>query len=143
MKLRPGGPADCAAIAELWFASWMSSQPERPTITRIDLAERARTELRSRWEVIVAEGDGRLLGFLALAPDENRLDQLFVAPDAQRRGIGARLLNAAKQRLADGFWLSADASNKRAMSFYEKEGLTLKRVESSGAITRMVYAFEP
>ena len=143
MKLRRGDPADCAAIAELWFASWTSSQPERPTITRVDLAERARTELRGRWEVIVAEGDGRLLGFLALAPDENRLDQLFVAPDAQRRGIGKRLLNAAKQRLADGFWLSADASNKRAMSFYEKEGLTLKRVEPSGANTKMVYAFEP
>ena len=121
---------------------WLPDVTTDPSL-RADLVERAGKEMTGRWEVTVVEGDEGLLGFLALAPHEQRLDQLFIAPCAQRRGIGAQLLNLAKQRLVNGFWLSADAGNKVAASFYIKEGLTLKRVETSGANARAVYGFDP
>jgi putative acetyltransferase len=143
MKLRPGRPEDAAALGALWFESWMSTDPDTPAVTAADLAERAHAELSGRWEVTVVEADGGMLGFLALAPEERRLDQIFVLPRAQGRGIGARLLDLAKRRLPDGFWLRADATNHHARRFYEREGLKWVRTEMEGSRERVVYAFEP
>lgn len=141
MKLRPAIPEDAAAIGELWFESWQSTGPEDASVTKADLIKRATGELADRWEVTVAEADGVLLGFVALAPNERRLDQLFIAPHAQGRGIGAVLLKLAKQRFAEGFWLRVGAANTRAIAFYEREGLAANHSESNEA--RVKYSFKP
>lgn len=141
MKLRSAHPEDAAAIGELWFESWQSTGPEDASVTKASLIKRATGELAERWEVTVAEADGVLLGFVALAPSEGRLDQLFVAPHAQGRGIGAELLKLTKQRFAEGFWLRVGAANARARAFYEREGLVANHLESSEA--RVKYTFKP
>lgn len=143
MNLRPGHLDDAIAIGELWFDSWMSTNPVNPIVTKADLVQRALAELGSRWEVTVAEVDHKLVGFLAVAVAEQRLDQLYVAPSAQGYRIGAELLNVAKRRFPGGFWLKADASNDRARKFYEREGLTLTGKEIEDGRARMVYRFEP
>ena len=141
MKLRPYSPGDEAALAELWFESWLSVGLESPVVTKAELAERVPRELAGRWEVTVAETDGRVLGFLALAPAERRLDQLFIAPDAQGRGVGRALFEVAKQRMPDGFWLSTQPANRRACAFYERPGMALDRLEEGSAGDRVIYVF--
>jgi GNAT superfamily N-acetyltransferase len=143
MDLRPYAPGDEAALAGLWFASWASLGFDEPVVTQADLAARVPRELAGRWEVTVAEADGRLLGFLALAPAEQRLDQLFIAPDAQGRGVGQALFEAARRRLADGFWLATQPTNGRARAFYERAGMTFDRLEPGEHGGRAIYRFTP
>lgn len=139
MRLRPGVPGDAAALAALWFGSWSSNGFDGPADIREMMAERVPRELAGRWEVTVAEADGRLLGFLALAPAEQHLDQLFVAPDAQGTGVGGALFAMAVERFPDGFWLATQTENHRARSFYERRGMTLDRFEDD----RVYYRLKP
>jgi GNAT superfamily N-acetyltransferase len=63
--------------------------------------------------------DGRLVGFIAFRKDW--IDQLYVAPFAQRRGIGKSLLGIAKAaHLNLSLWTFQ--RNEHARSFYEANG---------------------
>jgi ribosomal protein S18 acetylase RimI-like enzyme len=74
-------------------------------------------------EVWIAELDGRVAGFMAI--DGDRLDHLYVHPDAQGRGIGAALLGHSKHRRPGGFELWVFQKNDGARRFYERHGLEL------------------
>jgi GNAT superfamily N-acetyltransferase len=141
MKLRPFEPADEAELVDTWFESRRSVAVfhDEPRTTREQLAERAPRELQGRWTVTVAEGDGRILGFLALALAEERLDQLFVRPEAQGKGVGKALFDVAKARLPNGFWLRTQIDNRNARAFYERRGMVLDRIEGD----RPIYVLKP
>lgn len=66
-----------------------------------------------------AFADTRLLGFIALWDD--LVDQLFVAPGAQSRGVGSLLLDLAKAK-AESLTLFVFARNVAAREFYESRG---------------------
>jgi ribosomal protein S18 acetylase RimI-like enzyme len=55
------------------------------------------------------------------------IDQLYVHPDYQRRGIGEALLNFARRQFPDHLWLFTLQSNVNARAFYEKQGFTAER----------------
>ena len=78
---------------------------------------------------MIAEADGELVGFLALKLEEGRLDQLFVAPEQKRSGIGGRLFALAEEMMPRGFVLRTAAANTEARRFYEKRGMRLDRLE--------------
>lgn len=137
MRLRPATPEDAAALVALWFESWASNGFDGPADIREMMAERVPRELADRWDVTVAEADGRLLGFLALAMAEQRLDQLFIAPDTQGKGVGGALFAVAVARMPDGFWLATQAENVRARGFYERRGMVLERIEEDRAYYRL------
>ena len=139
MKLRPYDAADEDALAAVWFESWRSVGLAEPAVVRSDLAARTKRELSARWDVTVAEEDGRVVGFLAIAPEERRLDQLFVLPEMQGRGIGRALFNLAAAKMRDGFWLSTQLNNHRARDFYTRRGMILDRVEGDAEAERAVY----
>ncbi|MDO8295703.1 MAG: GNAT family N-acetyltransferase [Caulobacter sp.] len=141
MNLRPYEPGDEAALAELWFESWSSIGLEQPVVTKAVLIARVPRDLAERWEITVAESNGRLVGFLALAPSEQRLDQLFIAPDAQGLGIGGALFDVARRRLPNGFWLATQPDNQRARAFYERLGMKIDRLEPGPAGGRVFYTF--
>lgn len=143
MNLRPSTPGDAEPLARLWLESWNSIGLAGRAVHLPELVERASQELADRWEVTLAEQDGRLVGFLALAPAEQRLDQLFVAPAAQGHGIGLRLLGLAKARFPEGFWLRTQAANIRARAFYERQGLVFDRAEPGEFGERIIYVFRP
>jgi putative acetyltransferase len=50
------------------------------------------------------------------------VDQLYVAPGHQGRGIGRRLLDLAKERSEGGLELWTFQVNDRARRFYERNG---------------------
>lgn len=87
------------------------------------LRHRIDAELRSAWDLYVALRGDRVVGMLALKPGVGILDQIFVAPEEQGKGVGRALLELAKQLMPAGFHLRIDASNDQARRFYEAEGM--------------------
>jgi GNAT superfamily N-acetyltransferase len=71
-------------------------------------------------EAWVYELDGVVVGFALVR--ENDLDALYVAPDAQRGGVGTALFRQAQATRPQGFgwWVFRD--NARARRFYESLG---------------------
>jgi GNAT superfamily N-acetyltransferase len=68
----------------------------------------------------VFEEDGRVLGFAVL--DAEGLHHLYVAPDAQRRGIGSALFRCARAARPEGFEFWVFRDNAGARRFYEAHG---------------------
>jgi GNAT superfamily N-acetyltransferase len=143
MKLRPYKPFDDAKLAAVWFAGWLSTGLARPVVTEADLHARVAEELAARWTVTVAEMDERIVGFLAVALEERRLDQLFVRPTEQGLGVGAALFDAALAQLGNGFWLTTQMENERARKFYERRGMRLDRLETYRGAERAIYVLDP
>ena len=101
--------------------------------------ERGRRFLRERFEhndsaIFLAFDGGVGIGFTQLYPSLSSgamaaifiLNDLFVAPDARRRGVGSALLQAAahygSRAKARRLVLSTEISNAAAQSLYEKAG---------------------
>ncbi|EPT8875380.1 N-acetyltransferase family protein [Cronobacter dublinensis] len=72
--------------------------------------------------ILVAEEDGHRLGFASLAEDDNFLHHLFVAPEAQGKGVGAGLLKAVQARFTSTGALKCLVKNTRALRFYAHHG---------------------
>ncbi len=73
--------------------------------------------------VRVAAAGSRLLGFTAVNGDW--LEQLWVEPEDQGRGVGRRLLNDAQQASEGHLALHVFTRNERARQFYEATGFVL------------------
>jgi ribosomal protein S18 acetylase RimI-like enzyme len=78
--------------------------------------------------VFVAREDGQLGGYIALCPEDGLIvvEQLFVAPGHEGRGIGHRLLAYAEgyaiAERARSLRIVVEESNERARSFYLRSG---------------------
>ncbi|MEV5593340.1 GNAT family N-acetyltransferase [Streptomyces sp. NPDC052496] len=133
--IRPYRPADAPAVMDLWSRAVRRAHP---FIEGEGTGERARTVREvylaqaDNW-VAVAEdegegggegrrdGDGTVLGLLGLLGSE--IGGLFVAPEAQGRGIGAQLLEHAAS-LHGALTLEVFARNTAARAFYAHLGFT-------------------
>jgi len=72
-----------------------------------------------------------IIGLMVLA--EGWLEQLYLDPAETGNGLGARLLDLAKQRRPGGLQLWTFESNVRARRFYERHGFTVEeRTDGSG-----------
>lgn len=147
MDLRPAIPADAAALADLGSAAFTAAFGH--LYKAHDLAaflDEYRTERRYHTHlrdpgtrIVVAEADGKLLGYSLLVlgkgiderplPQPARpafLSQLYCAPDATGRGVGAalmdRALDEARDWRADTLQLSVYAENFGAQRFYGRYG---------------------
>jgi GNAT superfamily N-acetyltransferase len=91
---------------------------------------------KERHYAIVAEVDGKSVGFLFLSPKRYtyrkvkmiELDILAILPEYRSRGIGKSLLDAAKRWAKDNgcqaIYVSSYFKNERAINFYTREGFT-------------------
>ena len=96
--LRPATAADLDALRALFADAVRAAGPEAYTPEQVavwaraaDDAERFRTDLVGE-HAVVAEDAGGVLGFANL--DGDRVSALYTRGDAQRRGLGGRLLRA-------------------------------------------------
>jgi len=71
-------------------------------------------------EVWLAWESGAVVGLLAVC--NGTIDQLYVEPGRQRRGIGTALLDKARERFPGGLTLLTHQRNARARAFYESRG---------------------
>lgn len=79
--------------------------------------------------VWVAEIDDHPAAFMAMK--DEFIDQLYVNPEDQRRGIGAALLDFAREASPDHLWLYTLQINGRARRFYEKHGFIAEKFGTS------------
>ncbi|MEO0882506.1 MAG: GNAT family N-acetyltransferase [Pseudomonadota bacterium] len=122
--------AEYEDITRIWFEAWhaagLTHVNDLPFDALIHLFKR---NAQSVWDLHVADIDGHLAGFLALIPEEKKLDQLFVSPSLQGRGVGKQLLDHAKRHLPNGLWVRTLATNHQAIRFYKQESFVFDRLE--------------
>lgn len=145
MIIRPATPADYDVLAVLWYDSWESvGISNEADLSREAVIARFHVDV-ARWTLFAAEAPEGLIGLLALLPEENRIDQIFVAPHVKGKGVGRALLNLAKQVMPTGIVLFTQGENQRARSFYEREGfrLTEQADNPEQRRTRCTYEWSP
>jgi len=126
VSLRPYDARDEDASVALWLRTWQATYPELDFAERLDWwHERWRNELVPVAEVVIAEANGKMAGFVTVDPKTLYLDQLVVAPDHWRSGVGAALLAEAKRISPAGLDLDVNIDNARALSFYRKAGFSI------------------
>ena len=140
--LEPAGAEDAGDIAALHAESWRSAYrglvpdeflDDRVLEDRIQLwRKRLQTEASDRQLVVKALSEGELAGFVCVLLDAEPgsgplLDNLHVRPALKGRGIGARLLRAAREWCArrapeQPMHLWVIEGNLDACRFYERQG---------------------
>jgi len=163
-SIRPARADDALCLGVLGLQVYLdtyATEGIRPTVARAVLAAFSTEAMAAvlaapHTTVIVAEqvlkGDMHLVGFAQLERGATqplaqaawphvllaRLDRLYVQEPLTRRGLGARLLQAAEAEAASGgaaaMWLTAWVHNHRALAFYARQGWadlgsTLYRIE--------------
>lgn len=143
LTLRTADAGDVADIADLFLACWRTSYrgvlPARVIdmygpASALELWQRSFADGPDRRAVIVAvRPDLAIEGVISIGrdpdhPSDAHVFSLYVHPDAQGLGIGARLMSAARERFrADGLsraslWVFQ--ANAAGRAFYERLGWT-------------------
>jgi GNAT superfamily N-acetyltransferase len=125
---------DFEAVTRLWRAARELAFPDFQREKGHTFAEDCdyfRNVILQNNDIWVAEADGRVAGFLAIAGDF--VDQLFVHPDFQRRGVGKGLLDHAKHLSPEHLFLYMCQVNTTGRAFYEKNSFVAVRFGVSPA----------
>ncbi|MEF2072391.1 GNAT family N-acetyltransferase [Consotaella aegiceratis] len=133
--IRPATPDDLEAVRSLLRETWHATYD---AIYGAETVERLTGEwhsieamkgrlARPRASFLLAEDESGLAGMAFAALEEEgilTLYQLYVRPDAQRRGIGSRLLRAVHQAFGghSRVRVEVEPANRGAVRFYEKHG---------------------
>ena len=115
--------ADMDTVIDIWYEGWHSIDPRL-------VHPHSKHEWRDRWvsqiapthEIVVAESDNEILGFVTLNPETAELTQLFTRLPEQGRGAGSALINWVKNRCRKGVYLFTLEINYRSRKFYEEHG---------------------
>lgn len=120
----------------------------RPHYAPLIGAEAADEQVRRWWNethvgaavadglVVVAEAGGQLVGVgqRGRAGADHVVYKLYIHPLHRGRGLGPQLLAALIRQLpanADRLYIEHFVANERAGAFYEREGFTVERIDSS------------
>jgi len=112
LQLRPARPTDLEDLTRI-YRSVRAEIGSHVADFGLDTAEET---------VLVAELDGRVVGFASVYPQESFLHHLYVDPRARGRGVGRALLVAATRDTTDRPWLKVDPANRAARAFYQRQG---------------------
>jgi phosphinothricin acetyltransferase len=144
ISIRPAAPADIPAITRIYAhavrhgtASFEFEPPDEAEMTR-----RMRALLDGGYPYLVAEDRGAVLGYAYAGPYRTRPayrytveNSIYIAPEAQRRGIGRILL--------DRLIVECEARNYRLMIAVIGDSAQTPSIElHRGAGFKMVGAFE-
>jgi putative acetyltransferase len=126
VSLRRYQPRDEDASVALWLRTWQAAYPEIDFTDRLDWwRERWRNELLPVAEVVIAETDGTMIGFVTVDPRTLYLDQIVVAPEYWRSSVGSALIVEAKRISPVGLDLDVNIDNARAIGFYRRLGFLI------------------
>jgi putative acetyltransferase len=133
-QLRPYREKDEDASIALWLQTWKQAYPSINFDARVGWwRARWRDELVPVAQVVVAEQDGALIGFVTI-DSTGYLDQLVVSPAQWGTDVSRKLVDEAKRLSPVGVTLKVNADNFRAIKFYKRNGFarTGEEVNSSG-----------
>jgi ribosomal protein S18 acetylase RimI-like enzyme len=126
--IRPARQDEYDEVARVWMNSWVSTGLEDASnFLLAKLRARVPQEIEKGWSLYVADVDGAIAAMLALHLGDLYLDQLFVAPEYQRRSIGRQLLAFTRQHLPGEIWLRCVRENEKAWRWYEREGFVFEK----------------
>jgi putative acetyltransferase len=126
LKVRPYVAADEIAAIELWQRTWQHAYPQIDFAARVAWwRERWRNELVREAQILVAEMDDVLEGFVTVDPKTGYLDQIVVAPEFWGSNVATLLLDAGKRVSPARLELLVNKDNARAIAFYEKHGFEM------------------
>ncbi len=143
IRVRPATLADAAALASCQLDCWRETYPGMVDSGLLDAALADVDGRGARWRsvllgdhgTLLAEDDGRVVGFVSTGParDADRsasleLYALYVRRSHQGRGIGHRLLAAGVGDAASSLWVFRD--NHPARAFYARHGYQPDGVET-------------
>ena len=137
--IRPGTPDDAEEVARVQVQTWQVAYAHAlPREKLMALSVEDRTEMHRRHPPLVAEVEGRVVGFVAVGrthdeEGDGELYAIYVHPDHWGTGVGRALIDAGEERLRDlghrdaHLWVLDD--NPRARRFYEAAGWTTDGAE--------------
>jgi ribosomal protein S18 acetylase RimI-like enzyme len=147
--VRPARPNDVSKLSVFLVEAWKEAGPGALGFTGAKdeaIREIASEEFLKRRlatpaiQMIVAEEEGRIIGFSSMRKVEAReaeLSAIAVLESATGNGVGSRLLrkalDAARKRGFNFVRVKTEATNERAISFYREAGFT----ESGKAVERV------
>jgi ribosomal protein S18 acetylase RimI-like enzyme len=127
IQLRPMTDADVPALKRIHAAATQSSYGAVLTWLAPILEDPATPLEDADWTVCAVDGD-RVLGYVAVTA--RHIENLYIDPAAQGRGVGARLLAAVEERIAERpLTLRCLTVNPDARRFYERHGYVVVREE--------------
>jgi len=128
ISIRPYRSTDLAAVVAMWRASKRAAFPyveAQQLYTLQNDTDYFRDVLAQECEVWLATDEEQIVGLLAVRDD--LIDQLFVAIDGQRHGVGSALLVKARELSPDQLRAYTFQKNRPARAFYEKHGFHIVR----------------
>jgi GNAT superfamily N-acetyltransferase len=125
VTLRRATAADAAEVATVYIASRRGAAAYLPTVgTDVEIAAFVIDRMVPERESWIAETGGRIVAVMVL--DGDMVDQFYVFPADQRRGVGDAMLAYAKQLRPARLRLYAFQRNAPARRFYEARGFVVK-----------------
>ncbi len=134
VEIRLAQPDDLEATVGVWERSRWGVQPwleERMNYTHEDNLRHFRDVVMREYQVWLAVADSEVVGLIAFS--EGDVDQLYVEPRWQGRGVGSALLERAKELSPRGITLHTHQRNERARAFYEGRGFRIAKMGVSPA----------
>ncbi len=126
ISFRRANATDAAEVATIYIASRRGAAAYLPTVgTDAEIRAFVIHQMVPERETWVADDGDRIVAVLALHDDE--VDQFYVAPGEQRRGVGDAMLAHAKRLRPAGLRLWAFQRNAPARRFYEARGFIAKK----------------
>jgi ribosomal protein S18 acetylase RimI-like enzyme len=121
LTVRPIQRGDHSRVAEIFVIARRHAFPWIPP-ERFRLSDLKReTEGEA---ILVAEQEGRIVGFAAVWEPDSFLHHLYIDPAIHRRGIGRALMEALARTCEKPIELKCQINNKPAMAFYRRLGFT-------------------
>ena len=126
--IRDYRPEDFEAVTILWRIAREKSLPEFQRAKGHFFYEDQdyfRDHVLKDNQLWVTDMDDHPIAFMAMR--DEFIDQLYVHPDYQNRGIGKALLDLARQLHPEHVWLYTLQININACMFYEKNGFVAEK----------------
>ncbi len=121
LNIRPILPTEHSSVLQLWEES-VSASHDFITKKDIDHYKEMIAESLVNFELFAVDEGDEMQGFIALS--NQKIQMLFVHPNAFRRGFGKRLIQYAVQ--VHRAWLvDVNAQNEQALSFYLSMGFRI------------------
>jgi ribosomal protein S18 acetylase RimI-like enzyme len=117
VAIRTALVTDVAACARLFALGQQEIEPRTPPWREAEFSEQVADE-----EILVAASGGEVVGFLSLWRPEAFVHFLHVARAWRRRGVGERLLAAARAEVRRPLELKCLLANRAALGFYRRLG---------------------
>ncbi len=137
ISVRPFAPGDAQAFHDLNLA-WIAAHFQPEAKDEATLSDPEGTILAPGGQILLADLGGQVVGCVALVPMPDgayEVAKMAVTPEAQGRGVGRRLLEAAiawaRDRGARRLYLESNARLAPALRLYESAGFRHLPPESS------------